>query len=325
MQSWIPRKSTFRQIGFLSIALLIFFAYGCSRTQFAYRNADWLLEAYAAKTLAASDEQIEQWRPTLSHTLEIHQRELLPLIIDYLDLLDRASRFPEDTIRLDCTLDAGIYLYERHAQLAVDLAIPLLASLDSSQVRYLAESLAKDQEKLRKQFLKDDPEDQHNARVERFIAQTEKWTGTLNDKQVHVLDQAVRSIPDLSELWLDYRAQQIRGLLDILEAGPDTTPLRQHLNGWWVRLDHRSPEYVRDWNAAKQGFNQFLQQLLPTLTAKQQTRIHTQITALRRDLEALLTTAPQPGNPPEMFLCFDESSRDQSPDANIVNKRLVYL
>jgi hypothetical protein len=234
--------------------------------------------------------------------LEAHRRELLPLVIGYLEVLDRASRFPEDANLTDCVVNAGTYLYERHARLAVDLAVPLLTTLDSSQIRHLAEYLEQDQEKLRKRYLKSSPTSQQDARVERFIEQTEKWTGRLNEKQVQTLTLAINQIPDLSDYWLEYRTRQHRVLLKILEAGHDTKRLRNHLTAWWVRFDHRPPEYVLDSELAKQGFSQFLQQLNSSLTERQRIKVQKRLASLRQGFEPFLP----PGHTikvPGLLLC----------------------
>jgi hypothetical protein len=302
MHSYIRDKWAPAQLSIFSIAMLIFLVSGCSRSEFAYRNADWFIEAYVSKTVAATDEQLEQWRPTLEHALEAHRRELLPLVIGYLEVLDRASRFPEDANLTDCVVNAGTYLYERHARLAVDLAAPLLTTLDSSQIRHLAGYLEQDQETLHKRYLKSSPTSQQEARVERFIERTEKWTGRLNERQVVALTQAINQIPDLSEYWLEYRTRQHRVLLEILEADHDTKRLRNHLTAWWVRFDHRPPEYVRDSELAKQGFSQFLQQLSRLLTERQRTRVQKRLASLRQGFEPFLP----PGHPiklPDLLLC----------------------
>ena len=298
----------FRLIGYLSIPVLILSASGCSRIEFAYRNADWFLETYASRTVAASDEQIEQWRPTLYRSLEYHRHELVPLIIDYLDLLARAIQIPGDTQLAPCIVDAGIYLYERHAEMAVDLATPLLATLDSAQISYLAETMAQEMESKRMDYLNTNLEVRHEERVERFIARTERWTGKLNDRQREALEQAVRQIPDLSEDWLDDQAQQTRLLLEILKNGAEEAQIRKRLTDWWVRLDQRPPEYVRNWLLAKRGFTEYLRLIGTSLTANQQAKLLQKIAGLRQDFEAFQVPLQDPASPPDVFLCIDTAT-----------------
>jgi hypothetical protein len=314
MQALLHDKTVLRWIGYLCMPILTLLVSGCSRTEFAYRNADWFIEAYARKTVAAQEEQIESWRPTLEQSLEYHRLELLPLVIGYLDLLARTSQRSPDSQLTKCVVDAGIYLYERHARLAVELAGPLLAEIEPSQVRHLSAYLEKDLEKKRKQYLKAKPREQHQARVDRFMERTEQWTGKLDDSQREIVAQAVRQIPDLTANWLDYRTQQTQALLAILQSDPADTQVRNQLTAWWVSFDQRSTEYTREWQLAKQGFSQFLQQLGSSLSARQQQRIRKRLTALREDLAVFQTQ--QPERLPDRLLCLHKTGRKALPSPN---------
>ena len=68
------------------IIVLIATGAACSRTEFAYRNADRLLGYYAWKTVAANSAQRDRWRPLLETTLQRHREQELPLVIAYLGL-----------------------------------------------------------------------------------------------------------------------------------------------------------------------------------------------------------------------------------------------
>jgi len=52
------------------IAALILFGSACNRIEFAYRNADSLLQYYAWKTVRTSATQRDQWQPVLEATLD---------------------------------------------------------------------------------------------------------------------------------------------------------------------------------------------------------------------------------------------------------------
>jgi len=307
------RVKSIRRPAWLVLALLLLMAGGCSRTEFAYRNADWFLEAYADRALAVDREQLENWRPTLDRVLERHRRELLPRIIEYLDLLERAAQSPPEPRLVDCVLDAGVRLYREHARLAVDLAVPLLATLDDAQIRHLEEYLAEDQKEKRERYLKANLEERQAARLERFTERTEKWIGRLDREQRQLLDRTVGRIPDLSAYWLDYRAQQTQDLLAMLEAGADEAQVRDLLTGWWVKFEQRPAAYSRAWVLAKRGSGRFLQQLGDSLTARQRTRFEERIADLRRDLETFLTPPQPTAKLPEGLLCTDAPTGEAAP------------
>jgi len=121
------------------IAVLTLLCSACSRTEFTYRNADSLLEYYAWKTVRTSAAQRDHWQPVLQTTLSHHRQQELPLVIAYLDLAARIIREPEGSVGAECLVDGALLLYQRHARLAVDLAVPLLAELDAIQVEHLAD------------------------------------------------------------------------------------------------------------------------------------------------------------------------------------------
>ena len=233
------------------IALLSLLVSACSRTEFAYRNADWLLEYYARQTVDASAAQRDDWRPVLASTLERHREEALPLVIAYLDLAGRIVRQADSSIGAACLLDGALLLSQRHARLAVDLSVPLLTTLDAAQVRYLAEYVAQRQQDAAKRYLDPDTARRKASRQERFIDRIETWTGKLNADQRQQVSEALKRIPDLSAPWLAYRAQQTDRLLGMLEAGTSAKALRRYLNDWWVQQDGRSAEYRQLWRIAK--------------------------------------------------------------------------
>ena len=165
------------------ISVLTLSGSGCSRTDFAYRHADWLLEYQARRTVAANAGQRDLWQPVLAGTLAHHREQELPLVIAYLDLASRGIGQADSTVDAACLVDAALLLYQQHARLAVDLSVPLLSTLDAAQIRHLAGFMEQRQEKAVKQYLKPDPDDRKAARQQRFVERIERWTGSLNDQQ----------------------------------------------------------------------------------------------------------------------------------------------
>lgn len=270
------------------ISILILLGSGCSRTGFAYRHADWLLEYQVRRIIAANASQRDLWRPVLADTLAHHQENELPLVIAYLDLARAGISQADSTINATCLVDAALLLYQRHARLAVDLSVPLLSTLDAAQIRHLAGFMQQRQEKAVKEYLIPDPEVRKMARQQRFIQRIESWTGNLNEQQRQQISDALVHIPDLSAPWLAYRSQQTNTLLEMLETGSSAAALRQQLTDWWVEMDGRSAEYSLQWQRAKQQFILMLDTLNVTLTDSQRNRIVHRLTGLRSDLARFL-------------------------------------
>jgi hypothetical protein len=259
---------------------------GCSTTQLAYRNADWLLERYARQTLDMNEEQRLRWQPLLESTLQQHREDLLPRVIGYLDRLDAALQETQQNPDIDCLVNGAISLYREHAELAVELSAPLLLQLDAGQIGHLEEHLAEKNADLLERYRDPDPARRQAERIERITDRVERWTGSLNTTQQQQLAQDIGRIPDLTGQWLAYRTAQTDSLLRMLQDNPDETRLQAHLYRWWVQRDDQPATATRDWDTARQGFTTMLQQLGRSLTDEQRDTIRRRIADLRGDLAA---------------------------------------
>jgi hypothetical protein len=259
---------------------------GCSTTQLAYRNADWLLERYARQTLDMNEEQRLRWQPLLESTLQQHREDLLPRVIGYLDRLDAALQETQQNPDIDCLVNGAISLYREHAELAVELSTPLLLQLDAGQIGHLEEHLAEKNADLLERYRDPDPARRQAERIERITDRVERWTGSLNTTQQQQLAQDIGRIPDLTGQWLAYRTAQTDSLLRMLQDNPDETRLQAHLYRWWVQRDDQPATATRDWDTARQGFTTMLQQLGRSLTDEQRDTIRRRIADLRGDLAA---------------------------------------
>jgi len=266
----------------------------CSRTQLAYRNADWLLEYYAGQTIDISTAQREQWQPVLVATLQHHRDSELAYLTAYLEMAGQAVSKQHAAVDSACLVDTALLVSRRHARLAVDLAVPLLVDLDQSQVEHLSDYTAKRQDKLVARYDDPDPELRKQARRMRFNARIEKWIGRISPDQQLIVDEALGRIPDISPMWLTYRWQQTTGLLGMLEADADAEALRQYLNSWWVEWDGRSADYNRSWRIAKLEFVIFLDRLGASLTPGQREKLGKRLAALRDDLDEFLPPESMP-------------------------------
>jgi hypothetical protein len=285
------------------IALLAVISSACSRAEFAYRNADRLLEYYAWQTVSISASQRDHWQPLLHSTLRRHREEELPLVIAWLDLAGRIIRETDAAPGAGCLVDGALLLAERHARLAVDLSAPLLADLDATQVSHLAGYTTQRQQDAVKRYLDPDPEKRKASRQERFLDRVERWTGNLNDSQRKQVRDAVEHIPDLSASWLAHRAQQTDTLLAMLETGASADDLRIYLDEWWVQREGTSAQTLRQWRIARDEFVQLMDGLATTLTRKQHARLEDRLGDLRADLAAFLPDRQLPADLQTVSAC----------------------
>jgi hypothetical protein len=275
------------------IAVLTICSSACSRTEFAYRNADWLLEYYAWQAVDTTAAQRADWQPVLQNTLLLHREQELPLLIAYLDLAADVARSRQGSPGAACLVDGALLLYQRHAHLAADLATPLLAELDAAQIKHLAEYSARRQQDAVERYLDPDPQRRALSRQERITERIEDWTGKLHSNQRQLIDDALARIPDLSVAWLSYRAQQTDKLLVMLETGTDQQTLHNYLDDWWVRREGTSAETRQRWELARRAFIQLMDALAATLTDAQLTKIEKRLGKLRADLAPFLSGPQQ--------------------------------
>ena len=276
------------------IAILIVLCSACSRTEFAYRNADWLLEYYTWKTLQTSNAQRDQWQPLLQDTLRSHREQELPLVIAYLDRAERFIREPDDAVGARCLVDGALLLYQRHAPLAVDLAVPLLVELDADQIRHLAKHMSQRQQDAVEEYLNPDHQLRKAARQERITERIEVWTGKLNASQRQIVNQALQRIPDMSASWLEYRAQHTDMLLAMLETGVGAATLRTYLEDWWVHRDGTSAETREHWRLARLESIQLMDKLAGSLTGRQFAALENRLGDIRRDLATFTSPRAEP-------------------------------
>lgn len=270
------------------VAFLGVLVSACSRTQLAYRNADWLLESYAVQTIDISSAQQEQWQPVLAGILQKHRVSELAYLVAYLDIFSKVISKDHDAVDVACLVDNALLVSRRHAHLAVDLAVPLLADIDRNQVEHLSEYTARRESRLVERYLDPDPKRRKNARRMRFSERIEKWVGRMNSDQQLLVDEAIERIPDITSFWLAYREQQTAGLLNMLKADMDAEALRHYLDSWWVNWDGRSTTYMRTWRVAKLEFVIFLERLEASLSPKQRKKLGKRIATLRKDLSVFI-------------------------------------
>jgi hypothetical protein len=290
------------------IAALILLGAACSRTDLAYRNADRLLEHYAWRTVDPGSAQYERWEPVLQTTLRRHREQELPLVIAWLDLAAETVRETHRSPGAACLVDGALLLYQRHARLAVDLAVPLLATLDPGQVGHLAEYTSERRHDAIERYLDPDPQRQKAAREERVIRRIEKWTGELDNAQRRLVIDALEQIPDLSAHWLAYRTERTDTLLSMLESDAGADTLRTYLDNWWVHRGGTPADTRRQWRIARHEFIQLMDGLDTTLSETQRTRVENRIGDLREDLAAFLPRGQQPVDLHSVPACVSASS-----------------
>ena len=172
----------------VAILLLIGMTSGCA-VKLVYNQLDWLIPWYLSDYLDMNGEQDAFFDKRLQRYLVWHRKSQLP---EYAALLRSVAddvndglneqeirRFQGETERL-----AGV-LMER---LAPDV-VAVFADASDEQLTQLYEALDKDGERYRKRYVKQTLQQQQEDQVEDVIETIERWTGSLNNEQEHLVSQ----------------------------------------------------------------------------------------------------------------------------------------
>jgi len=292
-RSRIPRGRRLAVPTWLALIAVIMLPAGCSTTQWLYGNADWFVERYAVKSLDIDDAQLQDWRPQLQSILQRHLNSELPLIDLYLNLLTEfVERVPDEPVDTACLVHGATELFERHARLAAELAVPLLVKLEPHQISHLEAYLAQRHSRYEKRFLNGDRQQRLQARTERLIERIENWTGALDNEQLAQVEGFATTLPDLAASWFDYRRNREERLLQLLRAEAGADQLHHHLLSWWIPWSAEKTEFSKVWKPAEAGFIRLLDDLAPSFNERQREHVKNKVAALRGDIADLYGGAP---------------------------------
>jgi hypothetical protein len=257
---------------------------GCSRVRLAYGSADLLLASYADSYLGLDRDQRDRWEPELQRVLAVHRREELPYLAAFFDRALQASRTGFQTADTTCLVDSIRELYQRHARLAVTLAVPLLADLSPAQVRALKRRFARDLAEDEEDFKDGGRERELRRRAIRYARSIEEWTGPLGADQKALVEELTRSMPDSREAVLAYRTRKRAELVALLESDATAARLEDFMTAWLVDYRDLPPELERAGDRLKERLVELASGLGKTLSGEQQAHLQQRLTGLRQDL-----------------------------------------
>lgn len=255
----------------------------CSRTELVYRNADWLAYRWVDRLLDADQAQSEQWPLLFDRVLQEHRRELLPQVVALLQQSSNRAGRGLSAGDLNCLWRDANHLIETHARLIVPTATQVLSGISATQIEHLRTELDARNTEYREAYLDPDAGKREEARVERFTERIERWTGELSTAQTHLVEAAVRRMPDIAGEWLRYRETQQQRLLAMLREDKPQA-LEKFLVSWWVDQADREPVLVTAYPRLREGWIDMLAALDSTLDKDQRAHLLATIGDLRDDL-----------------------------------------
>ncbi len=265
----------------------------CSRLDLAYRNLDWLLTWRIDSYLDLNSEQKAWLKPRLNQHLAWHCSTQLPQLANWLDQ-DRANL---EAGQLDAPHLKARFLDLRDALGEVSTEISptaagLLQQLSPLQVQQLRQSMAKENEKLRREFVEPPLAEQISKRSETTEERLEPWFGKLDAQQKALVRSWAEQRGEQNRLWLDSRERWQAALLQELDARR-SADFPQRIEALLrERQDYWSEDYRRSFTDGERSLAELLDQLIATSSPAQRQQLSERLGALREDIAKLTCTSP---------------------------------
>lgn len=265
----------------------------CSRLDLAYRNLDWLLTWRIDSYLDLNSEQKAWLKPRLNQHLAWHCSTQLPQLASWLDQ-DRANL---EAGQLDAPHLKARFLDLRDALGEVSTEISptaagLLQQLSPLQVQQLRQSMAKENEKLRREFVEPPLAEQISKRSETTEERLEPWFGKLDAQQKALVRSWAEQRGEQNRLWLDSRERWQAALLQELDARR-SADFPQRIEALLrERQDYWSEDYRRSFTDGERSLAELLDQLIATSSPAQRQQLSERLGALREDIAKLTCTSP---------------------------------
>lgn len=269
------------------ISLLLLLA-GCT-TKIAYHYLDFAMVWTIEKYVGLTSPQKTQLEDDLEAFHIWHRTTQLPLYADYLDGLK--ARLNQGTVtptQMHAEVDQlQVYLDGSLAKLMPSI-VTLAASLSDEQVDELLDSIAKDREKYRKEYVDVSEEALHKARVDELKSHLNLAIRRFTSEQKDSMFVWSQDLVPYESMTL--RQQEIWGeeLAEVLAQRADRAALDKGLRKlFFVHTDHWDPklEAIVDQNQTKTYH--FLANLLNSLSAKQQQRLNDRLDRYSEDFREM--------------------------------------
>jgi len=286
-----------RRFVLASVALLLA---ACSQLQLGYNNADTVIAYSLDSYLDLDDEQERLARERIGALHRWHRSTQLP---GYVQLLNDAQKKIAGPVTAADVRDfnAGVRraLAAIGEQAAPDLA-KLALTLKPAQVDRLAERLARDTSKARRELVRFAGPESLQQRVERYVEQAEDWFGPLSALQRDMIRASLARRPEAQEAWMQERERRQRELVTVMARiraeQPPLATATAWLRDYFAQLaEPRDPErrarltMYRDENA------ELVAQLINSATPAQRTALGKKLRDYAADLGTLAAQSTEAG------------------------------
>ena len=280
-----------RRFVLASVALL---AAACSQLQLGYNNADTVIAYSLDSYLDLDDEQERLARSSIAALHRWHRATQLP---GYVQLLDEAQRkvagpvTPADVREFNAGMRRALMAIGEQA--APDLA-RLALTLKPAQVDRLAERLARDTSKARRELVRFAGPESLDQRVERYVEQAEDWFGTLTPAQRATIRASLERRPEAQEAWMRERESRQRELVAVMARiraqQPPLATATAWLREYFAQLaEPRDPQRRARLATYREENAELVAQLVNSATPAQRAALAKRLRSYAADLSTLAT------------------------------------
>lgn len=253
-----------------------------------YNYLDWIVDWYVTDLVTLNDEQDWLLNDAIKSELSWHRKHQLPFYIESLEQLEKNIQAGLKKNQLED-------FYKIHEQGWMDLKrrltptfTRLLKTLSINQIRELEQNLKEQEDDLADEYVNKPADELISRRSERTIDKIEKWTGSLNDQQIQLIQKWSSKVKPAAKTWIDTRRQWQANLIKILRYNrdqPDYNNLMQDLfynsRKFWPAWYHDA--YYQNVDMTLTMFTELINQL----TAKQKQRLLKRINSLKNQIVEL--------------------------------------
>jgi len=286
-----------RRVLLASVALLVA---ACSQLQLGYNNADTVIAYSLDSYLDLDDEQERLAREGIGALHRWHRATQLP---GYVQLLNEAQKKVAGPVTAADVREFNTGV--RRALAAIgEQAAPELArlalTLKPAQVERLADKLARDASKERRELVRFAGAESLEQRVDRYVERAEDWFGTLTPAQREMIRASLARQPEAPQAWMAERERRQGDLVAVMarisaEQPPPATATAW-LREYFAELaEPREPER-RAWLARyREEGAELVARLVNSASPAQRSALAKKLRRYAADLEALAAQASAGG------------------------------
>lgn len=273
----------------LVVFLIILAVAGCAR-QMAYRFADTYLAWQARSFVSLNGEQRSLLKDNIDMLLQWHAEHEMPryhaLIGELTQDLESENLNAERFSYYEQEM-ADYWLTIRKSVLSP--AKDLLPRLNDEQADELIVSIAQNIQERADQYKEKTSEERREESAESIASQIERWFGEVTDEQRLIIETWTEQMPDMTELWIEYRVRWAEELAAALQQRQDREQLAALLEPLFLEPEQLRSEKLNELGAQSQELSrQSILELTDTLTEEQRKHVIDKLNGWRTDLASMM-------------------------------------